>query len=39
VHTVGVRVRATVPTVFPGLSFTVDELSQGPVERFVPEGG
>jgi Flp pilus assembly protein TadG len=37
--TVGVRVRASVPTVFPGMHFTVDALSQGPVERFVPDGG
>lgn len=35
--TVGVRVTADVPTIFPGLHFTVHESSQGPVERFVPD--
>lgn len=38
-NTVGVRVTATVPTVFPGMTFTVDEQSQGPIERFVPDIG
>lgn len=37
--TVGVRVTANVPTIFPGLHFTVRESSQGPVERFVPDNG
>ena len=36
---VGVHVRATVPTIFPGMHLTVDAVSQGPVERFVPDGG
>ncbi len=35
---VGIRVTAKVPTVFPGLDLTVNEMSQGPVERFVPDG-
>ena len=35
---VGVHITAHVPSVFPGLHFTVDALSQGPVERFVPDG-
>lgn len=35
---VGVRITAHVPTVFPGLKLTVNALSQGPVERFVPDG-
>jgi TadE-like protein len=35
---VGVHITAKVPTVFPGLTLTVDALSQGPVERFVPDG-
>lgn len=39
VFTVGVRVTADVPTIFPGMSFSVDESSQGPVERFVPDNG
>ncbi|MDJ0342480.1 TadE/TadG family type IV pilus assembly protein [Streptomyces sp. H10-C2] len=38
-NNVGVHIRAEVPQVFPGLHFTVDALSQGPVERFVPDGG
>ncbi len=37
--TVRVRVTATVPSVFPGLKFHVDEASQGPIERFVPDNG
>ncbi|WP_069463790.1 TadE family protein [Actinacidiphila rubida] len=37
--TVGVLVTARVPTIFPGLHFTVHEESQGPVERFVPDNG
>ncbi|WP_414720805.1 TadE family protein [Streptomyces sp.] len=37
--TVGVQVTARVPTVFPGLHFSVRESSQGPVERFVPDNG
>ncbi|WP_443070932.1 TadE family protein [Streptomyces sp. NBC_01476] len=37
--TVGVRVTADVPTVFPGLHFTVDESSRGPVECFVADNG
>jgi hypothetical protein len=39
VHQVGLRITAHVPSVFPGLDLTVDALSQGPVERFVPDGG
>jgi hypothetical protein len=35
--TVGVRVRADIPSVFPGLDVTVDAVSQGPIERFVPD--
>ncbi|MFE6739065.1 TadE family protein [Streptomyces tubercidicus] len=38
-NTVGVEITARVPNVFPGLNFTVHAQSQGPVERFVPEGG
>jgi len=37
--TVGVQITANVPTIFPGLHFTVHESSQGPVERFVPDLG
>ncbi|WP_078901332.1 TadE/TadG family type IV pilus assembly protein [Actinacidiphila yeochonensis] len=38
---VGVRVRAGVPSVFPlpGVKFHVDEVSEGPIECFVPDGG
>jgi hypothetical protein len=36
---VGVYITAHVPTVFPGLSLTVDARSQGPVERYVPDKG
>ncbi|GAA1894823.1 TadE family protein [Streptantibioticus ferralitis] len=35
---VGVHVTAHVPVIFPGLNLTVDARSQGPVERFVPDG-
>ena len=35
--TVGVRVTAHVPSIFPGLHFSVREQSQGPIERFVPD--
>lgn len=38
-NTVGVEITAKVPSVFPGLNLTVHAQSQGPVERFVPEGG
>ncbi|RCG26001.1 pilus assembly protein [Streptomyces diacarni] len=38
-NTVGVEIRARVPSVFPGLDLDVYALSQGPVERFVPDGG
>lgn len=37
--TVGVRITAQVPTIFPGMHFSVHESSQGPVERFVPDNG
>jgi hypothetical protein len=37
--TVGIRVTATVPAVFPGLHFSVHEVSQGPVECFVADNG
>jgi len=37
--TVGIRVTGDVPTVFPGMHFSVHESSQGPVERFVPADG
>jgi TadE-like protein len=37
--TVGVQVTADVPTIFPGLHFSVHESSQGPVERFVQDNG
>lgn len=36
-QTVGVQVEAQVPAVFPGLDLTVHSVSQGPVERFVPD--
>ncbi|MGW7007659.1 TadE family protein [Streptomyces sp. NPDC054933] len=36
---VGVHITAHVPAIFPGLNLTVDARSQGPVERFVPDGG
>lgn len=36
-NTVGVEITAKVPTVFPGLDFTVHAQSEGPVERFVRE--
>ncbi|SEG32648.1 TadE-like protein [Actinacidiphila yanglinensis] len=40
-NTVRVQVTAKVPAVFPlpGFSFKVDETSEGPVERFVPDNG
>lgn len=38
-NTVGVEIRAQVPSVFPGLDMDVYAISQGPVERFVPDGG
>ncbi|WP_419995891.1 TadE family protein [Streptomyces boninensis] len=38
-ETVGVRVRADVPSVFPGMTFSVESVSQGPVERFVEDDG
>jgi len=37
--TVQVRVTADVPSIFPGLTFTVHEVSQGPIERFVEDNG
>ncbi len=37
--TVQVRVTGKVPSVFPGMKFTVNEVSQGPIERFVPDFG
>lgn len=37
--TVGVQVRARVPSVFPGMDLNVTATSRGPVERFVPDGG
>nr|WP_246494413.1 TadE family protein [Streptomyces zagrosensis] len=37
--TVGVQVEADVPTVFPGMTFTVHARSQGPIERFVEDRG
>jgi hypothetical protein len=36
-ETVGVEVRGSVPSVFPGLKLEVHSVSQGPVERFVPD--
>lgn len=36
-HTVGVQIEAQVPSVFPGLDLNVHSVSQGPVERFVPD--
>ncbi|WP_405938223.1 pilus assembly protein [Streptomyces sp. NBC_00726] len=36
--TVGVEITARVPSVFPGLDLTIHAQSQGPVERFVPDG-
>ncbi len=38
-NTVGVEIRARVPSVFPGLDMDVYAISQGPMERFVPDGG
>ncbi|MFI6380448.1 TadE family protein [Streptomyces sp. NPDC050658] len=38
-NTVGVEITAKVPSVFPGLNMTVRARSEGPVERFVEEGG
>ncbi|MEC4016495.1 TadE family protein [Streptomyces sp. H27-D2] len=38
-NVVGVEIEASVPAVFPGLNLTVHAQSQGPVERFVTEGG
>ena len=38
-NTVGVEITAKVPTVFPGLNFTVHAQSEGPVERFVRDTG
>lgn len=38
-NTVGVEIRAKVPSVFPGIDLDVYAMSQGPVERFVPDGG
>jgi Flp pilus assembly protein TadG len=35
--TVGIQVTGNVPTIFPGMHFQVHALSQGPVERFVPD--
>ncbi|WP_344259429.1 TadE family protein [Streptomyces sodiiphilus] len=37
--TVRVEVRGSVPVILPGMSLTVRASSQGPVERFVPDGG
>lgn len=36
-NTVGVEITARVPSVFPGLDFTVQAESSGPVERFVED--
>lgn len=35
---VGVTVDAGIPSIVPGLDLTVHASSQGPVERFVPDG-
>ena len=37
--TVQVRVTGKVPSVFPGMKFTVHAVSQGPIERFVQDRG
>ncbi|MEV8114101.1 TadE/TadG family type IV pilus assembly protein [Streptomyces xiamenensis] len=37
--TVRVEVHATVPSIVPGMTMTVRASSEGPVERFVPDGG
>ncbi|UED86119.1 TadE family protein [Streptomyces profundus] len=37
--TVRVEVRGHVPSIVPGLDLTVTAASEGPVERFVPDGG
>ncbi|WP_328913982.1 MULTISPECIES: TadE/TadG family type IV pilus assembly protein [unclassified Streptomyces] len=37
-NTVSVRVTGGVPSIIPGFDLTVDEVSRGPVERFVPDG-
>ncbi|MGH4032474.1 TadE family protein [Actinomycetota bacterium Odt1-20B] len=37
-NTVGIEISAKVPSVFPGLDFTVHAQSSGPVERFVKDG-
>lgn len=36
-NTVGVEITGRVPSVFPGLDFTIHAESYGPVERFVEE--
>ncbi|WP_461296489.1 TadE family protein [Streptomyces harbinensis] len=37
--TVRVEVHASVPSIVPGMTLTVRAASEGPVERFVPDGG
>ncbi|WP_323384913.1 TadE family protein [Streptomyces calidiresistens] len=38
-YTVRVTVTGNVPTIVPGMSLQVTAVSEGPVERFVPDGG
>ena len=37
--TVRVEVAGQVPSILPGMDLTVTAASEGPVERFVPDGG
>ncbi|KAB8161478.1 pilus assembly protein [Streptomyces sp. 3MP-14] len=37
--TVRVEVEGNVPSILPGVDLTVSAASEGPVERFVPDGG
>ncbi|MDT0267938.1 pilus assembly protein [Streptomyces sp. DSM 44915] len=37
--TVRVEVEGKVPSIMPGMNLTVSAASEGPVERFVPDGG
>lgn len=36
---VRVEVEGSVPVILPGMSMTVSAASEGPIERFVPDGG
>ncbi|SOD65831.1 TadE-like protein [Streptomyces zhaozhouensis] len=37
--TVRVEVEGRVPSILPGVDLTVTAASEGPIERFVPDGG